>query len=185
MSPGIGPGLALTGPLPHRGRVLLRHLLLGLLVLVPSPTPPTPVTYAAPLVGGLHVVRAFDPPTSDYGAGHRGVDLAAPPGAVVLAAAPGVVDFAGPLAGRTVVSVRHADGLRTTYEPLDSVAVRRGQAVIGGAPLGTLAAGHPGCLAPAGDACLHWGALRGADYLDPLSLLETGDIVLLPPVGPP
>ena len=166
----------------------LRQLLPGLLLLAPviaGPVLPASVAYVAPLDGGLHLVRAFDPPTSDYGAGHRGVDLAAPPGAAVDAAGPGVVDFAGPLAGRTVISVRHADGIRTTYEPLATVEVVRGQQVRGGAPLGTLAAGHPGCLAPAGEACLHWGALRGADYLDPLSLLRTGRIVLLPPVGPP
>ncbi len=41
----------------------------------------------------------------------------------------------GAVAGRGVVVVAHPDGLRTTYEPLDA-AVRPGQAVTAGTPLG-------------------------------------------------
>ena len=160
---------------------MLRHLFLGLLLL-PGPAPPAPVTYQPPLPRPLSIVRGFDPPASDYGAGHRGIDLAAPQGAVVNAAAGGVVAFAGPLADRAVVSVQHPDGIRTTYEPLALIDVKRGQRIVTGAELGTLAPGHPGCQATGGEVCLHWGALRGDDYLDPLSLLENGEVVLLPPV---
>lgn len=156
------------------------------LVVIPGPSPAAAVSYDAPLRSRLEVVRGFDRPVSAYGPGHRGVDLAAPPGAVITAAAGGVVAFAGQFAGRSLVSVLHADGIRTTYEPLATVDVVRGEPVTGGATLGTLAVGHPGCLATGGEVCLHWGALRGGNYLDPLSLLPD-DIVLLPPVpdGPP
>jgi hypothetical protein len=132
-----------------------------------------------PLAGHPQVTRPFDLPDTRYGPGHRGVDLAGVPGAAVLAAGPGVVGWAGVLAGRGVVSVRHAGGLRTTYEPL-TPAVRAGQPVRGGDVLGLLAAGHPGCPGP---ACLHWGLLRGDSYLDPLSLLEHGPVRLLPLAG--
>jgi murein DD-endopeptidase MepM/ murein hydrolase activator NlpD len=122
------------------------------------------------------VVRAFDPPPEPWLAGHRGVDLAAPPGSPVLSAGPGTVVFAGRVSGRGVVSVAHADGLRTTYEPVEPV-VRIGDALIPGQPLGTLSAGHPGCPAA---ACLHWGLRRGDAYLDPLALLGRGRVRLLP-----
>jgi len=49
--------------------------------------------------------------------------------------------------------------------------------VSAGAVLGrlTLAGSHCG---PA--ACLHWGLLRGGDYLDPLALLGLEQVRLLP-----
>jgi murein DD-endopeptidase MepM/ murein hydrolase activator NlpD len=129
-----------------------------------------------PLAGRPPVLRPFDPPAKLYGPGHRGADLGAAAGDPVLAAGPGVVSFAGVLAGRGVVAVRHPGGLRTTYEPL-VVTVRVGAVVPPGGVLGRMAAGHAGCPWP---ACLHWGLLRGEDYLDPLSLLRHGPVRLLP-----
>ncbi|GAB3459323.1 hypothetical protein GCM10027519_18930 [Kineococcus endophyticus] len=120
------------------------------------------------------VVRTFDD-VGRYEAGHRGVDLAAAPGATVVAVAAGEVSFAGAVAGRGVVVVAHPDGLRTTYEPVDAV-VRPGQAVTAGTPLGTLAALPLHCPA----ACLHLGLRRGETYLDPLSRLRETPPVLLP-----
>jgi murein DD-endopeptidase MepM/ murein hydrolase activator NlpD len=129
-----------------------------------------------PLDGAARVVRRFDPPARPWLAGHRGVDLAGPPGATVRTAGAGRVRFAGLVAGRPVVSVDHAGGLRTTYEPVEP-GVRAGDRVIAGGPIGRLAAGHPGC---AGSACLHWGLRRGDVYLDPLVLLGLGRVRLLP-----
>ena len=94
----------------------------------------------------------------------------------MLAAGDGVVAFAGMVAGRPVVSVDSAGGLRTTYEPVDP-SVRAGQPVARGSPLGTLLAGHGGCPAA---ACLHWGLRRGKEYLDPLLLLTPPRVRLLP-----
>jgi murein DD-endopeptidase MepM/ murein hydrolase activator NlpD len=95
---------------------------------------------------------------------------------VVEAAGDGVVVFAGMVAGRPVVSVDHADGLRTTYEPVQPT-VAAGQIVARGSALGTLLAGHEGCPAA---ACLHWGLRRGETYLDPLALLRPPEVRLLP-----
>jgi murein DD-endopeptidase MepM/ murein hydrolase activator NlpD len=116
------------------------------------------------------VVRPFDPPAQPWLTGHRGVDLAAPPATVVRSAGPGTVFFAGRVAGRGVVSVTHAGGLRTTYSPV-TASVRPGEMVARGDPLGRLEPGHPG---------LHWGLLQGDLYLDPLTLLGVGRVRLLP-----
>lgn len=94
----------------------------------------------------------------------------------MLSAGDGVVVYAGPLADRGVVSVDHAGGLRTTYEPLRA-SVRAGQLIRRDEPLGMLAAGHLGCPAP---ACLHWGLRRDGTYLDPLVLVRPGHVRLLP-----
>ena len=119
-------------------------------------------------------------PTSPGCAGHRGVDLAAGAFSLVRAAGPGVVAFAGPLAGRGVVSVEHPDGLRTTYEPVDApVAV--GDQVGVGDVLGPARAAHRPLHA--GPACTG-GCADGDTYLDPLSLVDRPPPVLLP-YGPP
>lgn len=126
------------------------------------------------------VTRAFDAPRPDWQRGHRGVDLAGTQGQPVYPAGPGRVVFAGLLAGRPLVSVEHPGGLRTSYEPVES-AVRPGQVVSAGSPLGRLLAGHAGCPVT---ACLHWGAMWGpaqrADYVDPLGLLAATPIRLKP-----
>lgn len=132
-------------------------------------------SYAWPVTPPF-VVRRFDPPPRPWLAGHRGVDLSAPPSAVVRAAGAGTVVYAGVIAGRGVVSVAHPGGLRTTYEPVTST-LHAGDAVRAGAVLGRLAAGHPGCPAA---ACLHWGLRQGDRYLDPLALLGLGRVRLLP-----
>jgi len=163
-------------------RVLLLPVLVLLVLLVPdlataSPSLPTERPYGWPLAGLPTVDRGFDPPRTAWGAGHRGVDLRAPLDAPVLAAGAGRVAYAGLLAGRGVVVVVHAGGLRTTYEPVAATA-HVDDVVARGDVLGTLAQGHASCRS--GVTCLHWGLLRGDTYLDPLSLLGPGRLRLLP-----
>ncbi|MFC3961137.1 M23 family metallopeptidase [Nocardia jiangsuensis] len=132
------------------------------------------------------VARRFDNPEHDWLPGHRGVDLGGAPGSPVLAPGDGIVVFAGTVAGKPVVSLRHEGGLRTTYEPVEA-GVAAGARVTRGSPIGTLAAGHEGCPAP---ACLHWGARRDPtirnrpQYVDPLGLLRLAPLRLKPLVAP-
>jgi len=156
---------------------------LGAVASGPAPLPAPPQPTAAPVHGWRWpleprpaVVRPFRAPPTPWSAGHRGVDLAARPGAVVHAAGAGRVTFAGRVAGRGVVVVSHAGGFRTTYEPVDHRPTV-GAVVATGAPIGILSS-VPGHCPPA--ACLHWGALRGSTYLDPLTLVGRGPPVLLP-----
>lgn len=161
-------------------RSLLVLALVGATLSAPSTAsaaPPAPVAlWTWPLAGTPAVTRSFEPPPTPYAAGHRGVDLAGLAATPVVAAGAGVVAFAGMVAGRPVVSVQHAGGLRTTYEPVDP-GVAAGQVVARGQPLGVLVAGHPACPSV---ACLHWGLRRGEVYLDPLSLLRPPRVRLLP-----
>jgi hypothetical protein len=123
------------------------------------------------------VARRFEPPARPWLSGHRGVDLAAAAGSTVRAAGEGVVTFVGVVAGRGVVVVAHADGTRTTYEPVLSRR-RVGERVAAGDAIGRLAGAGGHCLPR---SCLHWGRLRGDVYLDPLALLgRSGPPVLLP-----
>ncbi|MCQ6552557.1 M23 family metallopeptidase [Streptomyces sp. C10-9-1] len=119
------------------------------------------------------VLRGWDPPPTPYGAGHRGVDLAAPAGSPVRAAAAGRVSFAGRVAGRGVLSIEVTGTgeppLRLTHEPVRAL-VARGDEVAAGQTVGVLEEGRGHCSRN----CLHWGLLRGEEYLDPLSLLPPG-----------
>ena len=142
----------------------------------PAQPPASLAGWRFPLDGAVSVARRFDPPADPYGAGHRGVDLAAPPGVPVRAAGAGVVRFAGPVGGRGVVSVTHPDGRRTTYEPVRA-SVRTGDEVYPGTQLGRLDPGHLGC---ASAACLHWGLIVADRYADPLALLNPGRVRLYP-----
>ncbi|MEU9981258.1 M23 family metallopeptidase [Streptomyces sp. NPDC050856] len=116
------------------------------------------------------VVRGWEPPASPYGPGHRGVDLDAPPGTPVRAAAGGRVSFAGPVAGRGVLTITLTGSgsppLRTTYEPVRPL-VPVGAEVAAGQVVAAVVDSRSHC-AP---VCLHWGLRRGEAYLDPLSLL--------------
>lgn len=164
--------------------------LLALLAFAPTPAAqrslrpgaagrPSPVAYRAP-VEPVRVLRGFEPPASPYGPGHHGVDLAVRAGQLVSSAGAGVVTFAGPVAGRGVVVVAHADGVSTEYEPL-APSVTAGATVAAGAVIGRIAGTHDG-WAPG--ACLHWGARRGGSYFDPLTLLRPLGPVRLLPWGP-
>ncbi|MFE2323966.1 M23 family metallopeptidase [Streptomyces sp. NPDC059385] len=145
-------------------------LLISLLLAVAQAAVPG----VRPLPGPLSVVRWWDPPPSPYAAGHRGVDLAADVGAEVRAPAAGRVHFAGPVAGRGVLSLTLPNGMRTTYEPVRAL-VHEGEAVTAGQVVAVLTEGSH-CPAP----CLHWGLLRGEEYLNPLTLLPRTTPRLLP-----
>jgi murein DD-endopeptidase MepM/ murein hydrolase activator NlpD len=163
-------GTAVAQPSAVRGAGTLPHS--------PSGAPSaSALGYRAPLAGQLQVLRPFEPPPTPYAAGHRGVDLDAPAAAWVLAAGAGRVTFAGQVAGRGVVVIAHPDGVRTEYEPV-APSVTPGQAIAQGERIGRLDGQHDQW--PPGRS-LHWGARRGAQYLDPLDLLHPlGPVRLLP-----
>jgi murein DD-endopeptidase MepM/ murein hydrolase activator NlpD len=122
------------------------------------------------------VHRGFEQPLHEWSRGHRGVDLLASAGQPVLSAGDGVVAFSGMVAGRGVITVRHTGGLRTTYEPVDQRLVT-GTVLHRGTRIGAVSPVSGHCVPL---TCLHWGAISGRTYLDPLSLLHAGRPVLLP-----
>ena len=151
-------------------------LLLGAVSPAAAAFSPTPARGVWPLHPRPAVVRAFDPPETRFGAGHRGVDLAGSPGESVRTALAGRVTFAGRIAGRGVVVVDHGS-TRTTYEPV-AASVSVGDVVGAGAVLGRLELAGSHCFPR---ACLHWGLIEGEErYLDPLTLVGAAPVRLLP-----
>ncbi|NKY35210.1 M23 family metallopeptidase [Nocardia speluncae] len=175
--PGVWRGYARPGTGSFIGLLVLLMALASTDTAAARPDKP----FTWPLRPRPAVERIFDPPEQDWLPGHRGVDLAGTPGQPVYAAGPGVVVFAGEVAGRPVVSIRHEGDLRTTYEPVVA-EVTVGRRVTHHTAIGVLEAGHAECAA----ACLHWGVRREQsgrarrEYLDPLGLLRLSSIRLKP-----
>lgn len=141
--------------------------------------------WVPPLTGGLSApLTPFERPVDRFGAGHRGVDLAAEPGQDVRSIGRGVVTFVGEVAGVPSVTIDHRR-VRSTYLPVRST-VSVGEQVDAGDSIGSvLASGH--CLR----TCLHLGVRRPvwdsldaeADpYLDPIAWITR--IPVLKPVTP-
>jgi hypothetical protein len=122
------------------------------------------LTLAPPVPGVIE--RPFAYEGDPFARGHhRGVDLAAAPGTPVRAACSGRVTFAG-RAGAGAVAIR-CGRFSVTHLPLHP-AVRAGDRVAAGAPLGTVARSreHEG---------LHLGVRTASDrlgYVDPAPLLR-------------
>ena len=161
-------------------RPLMVAVLVGLVVSIAAPSPassapltpsaasgpvgggPPGPTYVAPAADAV-IVDHFRAPATVYSAGNRGIDAVTMPGAPVVASGDGEVIFAGPVAGTLHVTLRHPDGLRTSYSFLAVVLVEPGDHVDQGDVIG-LSAG-----------LFHFGvrALDGT-YLDPEALLVDG-----------
>lgn len=170
-----GGGAALTG-------LVVAALVAALVVVTGPPASAGATPPRVPPVEG-QPVRAYVAPPHEYGPGHRGVDLPAVAGQPVVAPADGTVTFAGPVAGRGVVVLEHADLTLTSLEPVVPL-LAVGARVRAGRPVAELAGApaHAGC--PAG--CLHWGIRVAGRYVDPWWWLgRTRPVRLLPLAGPP
>jgi murein DD-endopeptidase MepM/ murein hydrolase activator NlpD len=125
-----------------------------------------------PVTGPL--VRGFDARAGPYGPGHRGIDIAAPVGELVLAPAAGRVEFAGPVAGVNWVTLVVAPGVLVTLGPLLDPVVTATR-VRSRAPVGRIGPGHPATRAapasPAAPAALHLSVRVDGVYVDPLVYL--------------
>jgi murein DD-endopeptidase MepM/ murein hydrolase activator NlpD len=98
---------------------------------------------------------------------HSGVDLAAPPGRVVAAAAAGWVVRAGWTGGYgLMVEIRHPGDLTTRYSHLSAILCAPGDAVDPGQPLGLV-----GKTGLATGPHLHFEVWRGGEAEDPLPWL--------------
>lgn len=152
-------------------RTISAALLAGLVTIAGAQAAAAAGTWAWPVRGPI--VRPYDPPASPYGAGHRGIDVAVAVGTVVVAPAPGVVSFAGRVAGELFVSIDHGAGLVSTSSYLSAALVAKDDPVAAGQAIGLSGAGHAG----GGTPHVHFGVRLGGVYVDPLEYLGTLSLV--------
>ena len=127
------------------------------------------------------VIHGFDPPDTPYGTGHRGIDIAVVPGTVIVAPESGIVSFSGKVGGELFITIDHCGQLSSTCSWVSSTAVRKGETVSQGQPIGTTGAGHPSSTVPH----LHFGVRLAGVYVDPLDYLAprgVEDLIRLVPI---
>ena len=91
---------------------------------------------------------------------NEGIDIGAPEGAAVLAADVGTVAaITKDTKGVAIVVIKHADGLLTVYTNVDSLLVKKGDAVTRGQEIAKVRAGTP--------AFLHFEVRKGLESVDP------------------
>ena len=174
-------------PVSRRGVARAALMLVALAPFAPTPASAAgghsaavaeaAATWAWPVGPPVVMVEPFRAPPTPYAAGHRGIDLAAAPGDAVRAPAAGVVSFAGPVAGRPVLSIDHGEGVVSSIEPV-SPSVAAGDAVGEGEPVGAVAAGGH-----CDGACVHFGVRVHGRSVSPLLFLGGVPRAVLLPLG--
>jgi hypothetical protein len=156
----------------------MRVRLAALSALLVLAVPPAASAWTWPVDGP--VLRPFSFGSDPYAAGqHRGIDIGAPSGTPVRAAAGGVVSFAGtvPKGGKTV-TIQTSTGYAVTLVHLGSIRVLRGTTVAEGATVGTVG---PSGVPDIPEPYVYLGIRVASDdqgYVDPLLFLP-------PRVSPP
>jgi murein DD-endopeptidase MepM/ murein hydrolase activator NlpD len=113
--------------------------------------------FAMPVQG--KIIRGYDKKTN------QGIDIAAPAGTPVKAAASGTVAAVTKDTDQVpIVVIRHDGGLLTVYAGLDALKVQKGDTVSRGQAIGAVRQGNP--------AFLHFEVRRGIDSLDPMTYLQ-------------
>jgi murein DD-endopeptidase MepM/ murein hydrolase activator NlpD len=149
-----------------------------------SPTVPTSTIeqdpqsspWSWPIVTPHAVQRPFEAPANPYTAGHRGIDLPAPPGSPIMSPAEGTVFFTGIVIDRPVITIEHSNGLRSSFEPVESSLVH-GTPVQQGETIGVVAhGGH------CNHSCIHFGVRAYGEYVSPLLFLGHIERAILLPI---
>ena len=149
----------------------MRVRLAALSTLLVLAVPPAASAWTWPVDGP--VLRPFSFGSDPYAAGqHRGIDIGAPSGTPVRAAAGGVVSFAGtvPKGGKTV-TIQTSTGYAVTLVHLGSIRVIRGTTVEEGATVGTVG---PSGVPDIPEPYVYLGIRVASDdqgYVDPLLFL--------------
>ena len=153
---------------PNRWALTLLLIASGMLLsFLPKPDPASASeTWRVP-VDNPQLIRQFLQPNADWSAGHRGVDYLTTQDQPVFASHEGEVSFSGLVVNRSVVSIRHENGLITTVEPICPV-VMAGERVEAGQLIGNTCfpaeyQSHCGL-----DTCLHFSLRNEFGYLSPL-----------------
>ncbi|MFM6965922.1 MAG: M23 family metallopeptidase, partial [Rhodoluna sp.] len=117
------------------------------------------------------LARAYLQPSSDFSAGHRGVDYAVTFGEPILAPSDGAIGFVGEIVDRPVLSLNHVGGFKTEFEPACS-DLKVGTDVLAGQQIGWACAGSADYSEHCpSDDCLHFSLRLNGRYLSPLTLI--------------
>lgn len=113
--------------------------------------------FAMPVNGTI--IRGYGPPKNE------GIDISAPAGTPVVAAAAGTVAAITQDTAQTpIIVIRHEGGLLTVYAGVAGITVKKGDAVTKGQTIANVRSGTP--------SFLHFEVRRGAASTDPMPFLK-------------
>ncbi len=143
---------------------------------LPTPVAPPPIKVShllvrpAPIVGNGELIWpiANYTITQYYSSYHQALDIAAPAGSAVMAAAGGVVTWSGwkTNGGGLVVAVDHQNGIVTVYNHLGSAAVKVGDPVTVGQTIARV-----GCTGDCTGPHVHFEVIVNGVFVNPLRYL--------------
>jgi hypothetical protein len=122
------------------------------------------------LIEPQDTLNPFIAPMTEYGEGHRGIDLPAQIGDQVLSPASGQVSFSGKVGYRHVVSIQFGNSFTTSLEPVCSDLVE-GTQVLMGEVMGMVCEPDLEYQWHCEQTCLHFGTRSDAGYFSPLALI--------------
>jgi hypothetical protein len=154
------------------GKALLFVVLISVMSLIPAQTSGKEQVLALPLamLTPADTLNHYLAPMTEYGAGHRGIDLPAIIGDPVLSPATGEISFVGKVGYRNVVSVSFGSSLTASIEPVCS-EILEGTPVTVGDDIGFLCEPDPEYVWHCIETCLHFGTRSEAGYFSPLTLI--------------
>ena len=137
-----------------------------------------------PISGASHleVINQYEAPLTEYGAGHRGVDLEAPIGTEVIAPVSGEISFSGQVGYRESITILFGNSFRTSLEPVCSEFIE-GTPVLAGDVIGTVCEPDISYQWHCEFTCLHFGTRTDSGYFSPLALLGVLAPSRLVPLG--
>ncbi len=113
----------------------------------------------------------FNPNVKNF---HSGLDLSAPVGTPIIAAADGIVEFTGRNGGYgNTIIIRHKGGYKTIYAHCSTVTVKEGETVSMGTVIGSV-----GRTGTATGAHLHFEVMLRGKFINPELALKKVEIVI-------
>lgn len=127
--------------------------------------------WITPLAAPIQVVNQFRQPSSDYSAGHRGVDYHVQLGQSILSPTDASIYFQGQVVNRQVITLRNSQGLLLEFEPACS-KLSTGADLSPGQAFGVVCEPLAEYVQHCSKLrCLHFSVRREQRYISPLALI--------------
>ena len=157
-------------------------LALAILLANPAATASEPMVLPITGLTASDLINQYQSPLTEYGAGHRGIDLPATMGSEVISPVSGEISFSGQVGYRDSISIKFAGTMWASLEPVCS-DMAEGTLVSAGEPIGTVCQTNPNYQWHCEITCIHFGTRTEDGYFSPLALIGGLPVSRLVPLG--
>jgi hypothetical protein len=155
---------------------------LAILLANPAATASEPMVLPITGLTASDLINQYQSPLTEYGAGHRGIDLPATMGSEVIPPVSGEISFSGQVGYRDSISIKFAGTMWASLEPVCS-DMSEGTLVSAGEPIGTVCQTNPNYQWHCEITCIHFGTRTENGYFSPLALIGGLPVSRLVPLG--